>query len=86
MTTTVAIMAVEIDLTDTDLATAMTAILIQIPIQIPEIHASFARNQTVVPGSICQRSKRQKRLDLGLKTSINLVLRPETPVTSIHTS
>jgi hypothetical protein len=39
-----AIITVEIDLTNMDLITAMTIILIQIPIQIPEIHASFVRN------------------------------------------
>jgi hypothetical protein len=75
----VAIITVEIDLTDMDLViTAMTA--------IPEIHALFVRNHTADPRSIYQRNKRLKRLDLGLKTSIDLALRPETPMTSIHTS
>jgi hypothetical protein len=43
------IIIAKIDLTSIDLVvTAMTTIIIQ----IPEIHASFVRNHTIIPGSI----------------------------------
>ena len=42
----------------------------------------YTRNPIAVYGSICRRNKRQKRLDLGLRTLIDLATRPATPVTS----
>jgi hypothetical protein len=63
------------------IAAATTAIIAQ----IPETHALFARNQTIVPRSIHQRNKMLRRLDLGLGTSISLALRPGAPVTLIST-
>ena len=79
----VAITTIEIDLTNTDLViTATTAITIR----IPETYALFVRNHIVDPRSIYRRNKKPKRLDSGLRTSINLILRPGTPVILIHTS
>ena len=79
----VAITTIEIDFTDTDLViTATTAITVQ----IPETYALFVRNYTVDLGSIYRRNKRPKRLNSGLRTSINLILRPGTPVILIYTS
>ena len=66
------------NLTVTDpVATATTAMIVQ----IPEIHALFAKSQIAVPGSIRRRNRKQKRLDLGLKTSVDLPTRPVDPVT-----
>ena len=48
--------------------------------------ASYARDPTAVPGSIRRRNRRQRRPDLGLKTSVSLILRSATPVTSISAS
>ena len=79
----VAITTIEIDLTDTDLViTATTAIIIQ----IPETYALFVRNYTIDLRSIYRRNKRPKRLDSGLRTSINLILRPGTLIILIYTS
>jgi hypothetical protein len=78
----VAITTIEIDFTDIDLViTAITAITIQ----IPEAYALFVRNYIINPKSIHRRNKRPKRLDSGLRTSINLILKPGTPVILIHT-
>jgi hypothetical protein len=67
-----------IDLTVMDsVVTAMTAMIIW----IPEIHASFIKSQIAVPGSIRRRNRKQKRLDLGLKTSVDSLIRPVDPVT-----
>jgi hypothetical protein len=55
----------------------MTVIIIW----IPEIHALFIKSQIAVPRSIRRRNKKQKRLDLGLKTSVNSLIRPVDPVT-----
>ena len=44
----------------------------------------YARNQTAVYRSICQRNKRQKRLDLGLRTLIDFIAKPATPATSTN--
>jgi hypothetical protein len=76
-------MTVEIGLTNTGLVTvtATTAITIK----IPETYALFARNRTVVLGSIHRRNRTLRRLDLGLETSVDLVERSATPVTSIST-
>jgi hypothetical protein len=76
---------VEIDLTGTD-RTATTILVATVTTAttapILEIHALFARNQIAVYGSIRQRNKRQKRLDLRLKTLVDL--EPATPVTSTN--
>jgi len=67
------------DLTITDpVATAITAIIVQ----IPEIYALFAKSQIAVPRSIRRRNKKQKRHNLGLRTSVDLLTRPVDPVTS----
>ena len=50
--------------------------------RILEIHASFARNQTADPTSIHKRNKALKKLDLRLKTSIDLQIKLAGPVTS----
>ena len=69
----------QINLTVTDpVITAITAIIIQ----IPEIYALFAKSQIAVLKSIRKRNRKQKRHDLGLKTSVNLLTRPVDPVTS----
>ena len=66
------------DLTITDpVATAITAIIVQ----IPEIYALFAKSQIAVPRSIRRRNKKQKRHNLGLRTSVDLLIRPVDPVT-----
>jgi len=79
----VAITTIEIDLTNTDLViTATTAITIR----IPETYALFVRNYTIDLRSIYRRNKRPKRLDSGLRTSINLILRPGTLIILIYTS
>jgi len=79
----VAITTIEIDFTDTDLViTATTAITVR----IPETYALFVRNHIVDPRSIYRRNKKPKRLDSGLRTSINLILRPGIPVILIYTS
>jgi hypothetical protein len=58
-----------------------------IPIIIDnETPALYARNPTTIPRNIRQRSKMPKKLDLGLKTSTNSVLRLRTPVILIYTS
>jgi hypothetical protein len=69
----------QIDLTVTDpVITAITTIIIR----IPEIYALFAKSQIAVPRSIRKRNKKQKRHDLGLRTSVDLLTRPVDPVTS----
>jgi hypothetical protein len=55
----------------------MTAIIIW----IPEIHASFIKSQIAIPRGIRRRNRKQKRLDLGLKTSVDSLIRPVDPVT-----
>jgi hypothetical protein len=57
--------------------TAMTVMIIR----IPEIHASFVKSQIAIPGSIRRRNRKQKRLDLGLKTLVDSPTRPVDPVT-----
>ena len=79
----VAITTIEIDFTNTNLVVTAT---IAITVQIPETYALFVRNYTVDLRSIYRRNKRPKRLDSGLRTSINLILRPGTPVILIYTS
>ena len=88
---TVATIIADIDLTSllqtnltvTDpVATATTAMIVQ----IPEIHALFAKSQIAVPGSIRRRNRKQKRHDLGLRTSVDLLTRPVDPVTSKNAS
>jgi hypothetical protein len=44
----------------------------------------YARNPTAVYKSICRRNKRQKRLDLRLRTLIDLIVKPATPATSTN--
>jgi hypothetical protein len=44
----------------------------------------YARNPTAVYGSIRRRNKRQKRLDLGLRTLIDFIAKPATPATSTN--
>ena len=79
----IAITTIEINFTDTDLVITITIAII---IQIPETYALFVRNHTINLKSIYRRNKRPKRLDSGLRTSINLILKPGTPVILIHTS
>ena len=68
----------QINLTVTDpVITAITAIIIQ----IPEIYALFAKSQIAVLKSIRKRNRKQKRLDLRLKTSVDSPTRPVDPVT-----
>ena len=66
-----AIIAVEIGATDTDLVATATTV---IAARILEIHILFARNYTIVYRSIRRRNKRQKRLDLNLRTLANSIL------------
>ena len=66
-----AIIAVEIGATDIDLV--ITAITV-IAARILEIYVLFTRNYTIVYRSICRRNKRQKRLDLNLRTLANSIL------------
>jgi len=79
----VAITTIEIDFTNTNLVVTAT---IAITVQIPETYALFVRNYTVDLRSIYRRNKRPKRLDSGLRTSINLILRPGTLIILIYTS
>ena len=66
-----AIIAVEIDLTDTDpVATATTVIAAR----ILEIHVLFARNHITVYRSILKRNKMLKRPDSSLKTLADSML------------
>ena len=44
----------------------------------------YARNPTAVYRSIRRRNKRQKRLDLGLRTLIDFIAKPATPATSTN--
>jgi hypothetical protein len=76
--TAIEAITVEIDLIMGLIAADSTATIVQ----ILEIHASFARDQTADPRSIYRRNKMQKRLDLGLKTSVDLRIGLADPVTS----
>ena len=67
----VAIIAVEIRATDTDLV--VTAITI-IAARILEIYILFKKNYTIVYKIICRRNKRQKRLNLSLRTLADSIL------------
>jgi hypothetical protein len=44
----------------------------------------YTRNPIAVYGSICRRNKRQKRLDLGLRTLIDSMAKPAIPATSTN--
>ena len=68
----------QINLTVTDpVITAIIAIIVQ----IPEIYALFAKSQIAVLRSIRKRNRKQKRHNLGLRTSVDLLIRPVDPVT-----
>jgi hypothetical protein len=81
----VAIIIVEIDLTGinrTAITILVATVTTAITVPILEIYALFARNQIAIYRSIRQRNKRQKRLDLRLKTLVDLEL--ATPITSTN--
>ena len=44
----------------------------------------YARNPTTVYRSICRKNKRQKRLDLRLRTLIDFIAKPATLTTSTN--
>ena len=50
-------------------------------VRIPEIHALFAKSQIAVLRSIRKKNRKQKRLDLGLKTLVDSLIRLVDPVT-----